>query len=85
MSYLLGGRTLRRRHQQSHDLANRDELTGILGRRTFRPLLGAALANTDNAPVSLALIDIDHFKGVNDRLGHSYGDRVLVALGAVVR
>ena len=81
MSYLLGGRTLRRRHQQTHDLANRDELTGILGRRAFRPLLGAALANTTNAPVSLALIDIDHFKGVNDRLGHSYGDRVLVALG----
>jgi len=81
LSYLLGGKALRRRDNEARQLAGRDELTGILGRRPFRPLLSAALASTDNESVSLALIDIDHFKGVNDRLGHSYGDRVLVALG----
>ena len=81
LSYLLGGHTLRRRHHEADRLAGTDELTGIPGRRPFRPLLSAALADPDNSMVSLALIDIDHFKRVNDTLGHSYGDRVLVALG----
>ena len=81
LSYLLGGHTLRRRHHEADRLAGTDELTGIPGRRPFRPLLSAALADPDSTTVSLALIDIDHFKRVNDTLGHSYGDRVLVALG----
>ena len=81
MSYLLGGRTLRRRHSEAHRLSSTDELTGIPGRRPFRPLLGAALIDPANAWVSLAIFDIDHFKDVNDTMGHSYGDRVLMALG----
>jgi diguanylate cyclase (GGDEF)-like protein len=81
LSYLLGGRTLGRRQRAADRLAGTDALTGIAGRRPFRPLLSAALADRKNTEVSLALIDIDHFKRVNDTLGHSYGDRVLVALG----
>ena len=81
LSYLLGGHTLRRRHREADRLAATDELTGMPGRRPFRPLLSAALADPGNTTVSLALIDIDHFKRANDTLGHSYGDRVLVALG----
>lgn len=81
LSYLLGGRTLRRRHSEAHRLSSTDELTGIPGRRPFRPLLSAALADPANVWVSLAIIDIDHFKEVNDTMGHSYGDRVLRALG----
>ncbi len=82
LSYLLGGRSLRRRQHHADRLADTDPLTGITGRRPFRPLLQAALAGPVDTTVALVLIDIDQFKRVNDRLGHSYGDRVLVALAA---
>jgi diguanylate cyclase (GGDEF)-like protein len=60
--------------------ADTDELTGLLGRRPFRPMLQAALDDPSNSSVALALVDVDEFKRVNDRLGHAHGDRVLVAL-----
>lgn len=80
LSYLLGGRALRRRQVHAERTADTDALTGLAGRRPFRPALDAALAGSKAVPVVLALLDIDEFKQVNDRLGHSYGDRVLVAL-----
>ncbi|MDQ3106110.1 MAG: GGDEF domain-containing protein, partial [Actinomycetota bacterium] len=81
LSYLLGGRSLRRRQSKADQMADTDALTGVAGRRPFRPLLQAALADPDVPSVALALIDVDRFKQLNDHLGHSYGDRVLVALG----
>jgi diguanylate cyclase (GGDEF)-like protein len=80
LSYLLGGRALHRRQRHAERTAETDALTGLAGRRPFRPALEAALAGPRAVPVALALIDVDEFKQVNDRLGHSYGDRVLVAL-----
>jgi len=80
LSYLLGGRRLNREHQRSERAADTDPLTGLVGRRPFRPLLEEALGDPAASPVALALIDLDAFKQVNDRLGHSYGDRVLIAL-----
>lgn len=80
LSYVLGGRSLGRRHEAAQREADTDPLTGIPGRRPFRPLLQAELANPTNAALALALIDLDHLKQLNDRLGHSHGDRVLVAL-----
>lgn len=80
LSYLLGGRALHRRQRQAERTADTDALTGLAGRRPFRPALEAALSDPAAGPVALALIDIDDFKQFNDRLGHSYGDRVLIAM-----
>lgn len=64
------------RHE--HD-ATHDPLTGLANRRHLRERLTAALADRRSLPrTALVLIDLDHFKEVNDTLGHSAGDQVLV-------
>ena len=67
-------------------LAERDGLTGCLNHRTFHERLGAEAAVTDrDHPLALLLIDVDHFKAVNDTHGHPTGDRVLAQVGEVVQ
>jgi two-component system cell cycle response regulator len=63
-------------HQATHD-----PLTGILNRRAILERLGAELsrAKRENGALSIGMCDIDHFKGINDTLGHQAGDEVLVA------
>jgi diguanylate cyclase (GGDEF)-like protein len=58
-----------------------DALTGLLNRRGFdeRAALELARARRDGSPVAIALLDLDHFKRINDEWGHDTGDRVLVA------
>jgi diguanylate cyclase (GGDEF)-like protein len=80
LSYLFGGRSLQRRHLRAQRQADADPLTGLSGRRPFNPSLEAVLADRRYGVVSLALLDVDGFKQLNDRLGHSHGDRVLQAL-----
>ena len=64
-------------------LAGTDPLTGLGNRRTFDGLLEveAGRAGRHGDPLSLVLLDIDHFKSVNDRFGHQLGDRVLIEVG----
>jgi diguanylate cyclase (GGDEF)-like protein/PAS domain S-box-containing protein len=60
-------------------LALHDPLTGLANRRLFDELIGAALARTErtDAPLAVAFIDLNDFKGVNDTYGHDAGDIVL--------
>lgn len=60
-------------------LANQDPLTGCLNRRGFEQLAGEELwrAQRFARPLTLLVLDIDHFKHINDRHGHDVGDQVL--------
>ncbi|WP_453960319.1 GGDEF domain-containing protein [Amorphus suaedae] len=64
-----------------------DTLTGTANRRAFMEEAERARgdARTAGAPLSVLMIDIDHFKSINDRYGHSTGDEVLVAVAARIR
>ena len=68
-------------------LASRDGLTGLYNHRTFYVLLGDELARAKRfqRPVSLLLLDIDHFKRVNDTHGHLAGDAALRDLCELLR
>lgn len=56
-----------------------DPLTGVLNSRAFREALRSAVRlASDERPLSLALLDLDHFKRINDVHGHAVGDEVLV-------
>jgi diguanylate cyclase (GGDEF)-like protein len=68
------------------ETARRDALTGLLNRRGFEEQLEAELARATRAerPVALILGDVDHFKTVNDELGHPAGDAVLLRIAGVL-
>lgn len=82
--FLLGGRGLVRRHRRAVDHATRDALTGLGNHRAFQEDVRRALARASRQGQSLAcaLIDIDNFKGLNDQLGHSFGDDALTRVAA---
>lgn len=63
-----------------------DPLTQLFNRRYLDSVLPGLLsgAHRRSAPLALALVDLDHFKGVNDRHGHLAGDRVLMQIGRVL-
>ena len=68
-------------------MAMQDVLTGIANRRCVMGQLEQVLAaaSRQGDPVTIAMIDIDHFKRINDEHGHLVGDGVLAALAAVLR
>lgn len=67
-------------------LATTDELTGLLNRRAGINALDKAIKRSDrlSEPLSMVLLDVDHFKRINDRKGHEVGDQVLQALGGLL-
>jgi diguanylate cyclase (GGDEF)-like protein len=75
---ILGGRRL------LEGRAFTDPLTGLANHRAFQERLHAEVARAlrHDRPLALALIDVDHFKAINDLSGHATGDRVLATLGA---
>ena len=64
-----------------------DGLTGLMNRRAFDERIEAALAQPgDRTPaLCLVMIDIDHFKRINDTFGHVFGDRVLRTIGQLLK
>ena len=70
---------VQRQNTELERLATRDPLTGCLNRRALLAAFDNALAQARRSgqPVSCLMLDIDHFKLVNDRFGHGIGDRVI--------
>ena len=68
-------------------LALTDPLTGLGNHRSFHESLGRELerSQVDGVPLTLCLLDVDDFKGVNDRFGHPAGDRLLVRVARRLR
>ncbi|MEQ0777485.1 GGDEF domain-containing protein [Paraburkholderia tropica] len=66
--------------------ANRDALTGLYNRRYLNDALQREFdrSTQTGCPLSVLLLDIDHFKQINDRFGHSTGDRVLQDVAALL-
>jgi two-component system cell cycle response regulator len=76
-----------RLYEQAERLATTDGLTGLLNRRTFNAVLDRRWreAQRYKRPLSLLLLDIDHFKKVNDGYGHPAGDAVLKAVAKLAQ
>jgi diguanylate cyclase (GGDEF)-like protein len=74
-------------NQELQLLASSDPLTGCLNRRAFfeqaERLLSDAIA--ERQPLSLLMVDADHFKAINDRFGHLTGDKVLVGMATLLQ
>jgi diguanylate cyclase (GGDEF)-like protein len=67
------------------ELAFRDDLTGVLNRRSFMQLAGAGWCRRTNGEGGcLLILDLDHFKALNDRHGHEAGDQALVRFARMV-
>lgn len=77
---------LRKLHTELKEQADRDSLTGLLNRRAFHELAEQLLksARRRRESVTLMMVDLDHFKRVNDQFGHAEGDHVLKLTAAAL-
>ena len=77
---------IRQLQERLSEQAIRDSLTGLFNRRHLETIVPRELARRarDGSELALMMIDIDHFKSINDRFGHQGGDAVLEALGALL-
>ncbi|WP_295855583.1 GGDEF domain-containing protein [uncultured Xylophilus sp.] len=82
-----------RNYQSLLDYSERDALTGLFNRKTFDEQFSRSAGDRGMPPQDdggaatqwLAVVDIDHFKQVNDRFGHVYGDEVLILVANLLR
>lgn len=80
------GVKLREKERRLTELSMTDELTGLYNRRWFSSKLKGEMdhARRMDLPLSMLIVDIDHFKRFNDTYGHAIGDLVLIELGVVI-
>lgn len=85
--YLVGGRGLTRSHRFALERATLDGLTDLPNQRAFQDDLehAVALAARHGEALSLAVMDIDDFKFLNDRHGHRHGDELLLRVASLLR
>lgn len=84
---LLGPLTASLHASRNWAVAVTDELSGLSSRRYFEARLSEEWSRRDRyaTPLSIACFDLDHFKSVNDTLGHAAGDRVIRRFGEIIR
>lgn len=70
--------------ERAEYLATRDSLTGLYNRRAFEQVAHSLRTQRGGDPTSLILIDLDHFKAINDQHGHACGDAVLQKSAALI-
>ncbi len=75
------------RREWLREISSRDALTGLLNKREFNRELARLfrLAAREKRPLTVAMLDVDHFKAYNDHYGHPSGDRCLVKIAEVLR
>jgi len=75
------------RFSSIQNIATYDTLTGLYNRRYFEEKLGAEAQKSfyGGSPLSLVMVDIDHFKKVNDTLGHTEGDQALIKISSLLK
>ncbi|MFP4194721.1 MAG: GGDEF domain-containing protein [Desulfobacterales bacterium] len=80
-------RELEKAHNRITELSRTDPLTGLANRRYFKQRYEEefSLSQRHGFPLSLVMMDLDHFKKVNDILGHSTGDKVLSAFAEILK
>ena len=71
--------------QLARETARRDHLTGLFNRRGITERYQQMLTEHADKPVAIMLIDLDHFKAVNDQFGHVLGDEVLTTFASLLR
>jgi diguanylate cyclase (GGDEF)-like protein len=80
-------RTVDEAEKRLNALASTDVLTGLLNRRRMTVLMHKELAQAciEKRQMAVMLLDIDHFKTINDQYGHARGDQVILAVGEILR
>lgn len=74
--------------KMAHELETKaytDPLTGVLNRAGFEKVLNAKIQSTEFASFGMLVVDLDHFKSINDKHGHNIGDEVLTKVGSLLR